>query len=190
SLNRYYTQALTASVRNSETSAEAAGTITNYWGPMQGTSMACPYTAGVVALWLQADPTLTVAEVIDIMKTTAVDPNATGLTKKQWGGGRLDALAGIKEVLTRQNAGIEGIVADADSQLFVEKTAEGVYAVSVPGASSLDVKLFNMQGALVAQSAAAGAEATLEAPSAAPGVYVLTAVTPNARPLSLKVVIR
>ncbi|MDE5607986.1 MAG: S8 family serine peptidase [Muribaculaceae bacterium] len=203
SLNRYYTSALSATTRNRETSASAeqdGSTMINYWGAMQGTSMACPYAAGVVALWLQADPTLTVEDVIDIMKKTSgsqfddsgfLGP-ATGPSDAeiQWGAGKLDATAGIKEILSRKSSGIEGIVADADSHLFVEKTGEGLYSVSVPGAPSLDVKLFNMQGALVASASATSAEATLDAAHAAPGVYLLTALTPNARPLSLKIVIR
>lgn len=203
SLSRYYTNSLAANTRNRETSASAeleGSTMTNYWGPMQGTSMACPYATGVVALWLQADPTLKVADVIDLMKTTSVSQSDnSGLIGPsfgssnddvQWGAGKLDATAGIKEILSRKSSGIEGIVADADSHLFVDKVAYGVYNVSIPGAAGFDIKLFNMQGAAVATATATGAEATLDASHATPGIYLLTAATPNARTLSLKIVIR
>ncbi len=202
SLNRYYTSNLASTTLNRSTSAKAdqdGSTMTNYWGPMQGTSMACPYASGVVALWLQADPTLTVEDVIDIMKKTSISqsdnsgllgPATSSNADIQWGAGKIDATAGIKEILSRKSAGIEGIVADADSQLFVEKSGEGTYTVTVPGASSLDVRLFNMQGAVVAAASATGSEATLDAAHAAAGIYLLTASTPNARPLSLKIIIR
>ena len=68
---------------------------------ISGTSMAAPYTAGVVALWLQANPDLTAADIRAIMRKTA----RTNAYMEQcpeparWGWGILDAHAGIKEAL-------------------------------------------------------------------------------------------
>ncbi|MBP6876275.1 MAG: S8 family serine peptidase [Candidatus Eisenbacteria bacterium] len=45
---------------------------------MSGTSMACPHIAGVVALMLDADPTLTPAEVKEILLDTATDWGPAG----------------------------------------------------------------------------------------------------------------
>ncbi|MDE6369775.1 MAG: S8 family serine peptidase, partial [Muribaculaceae bacterium] len=70
------------------------------WGLMQGTSMACPYVAGVIASWLEADPTLTVAQVTDIIYKTAKTDAYTATKKARFGAGKIDALAGIKEVLS------------------------------------------------------------------------------------------
>ncbi len=190
SLNRYYTSSLASTTLSGETSAEVTGTITNYWGPMQGTSMSSPYAAGVVALWLQADPTLDVATVLDIMKKTATAPQATGLTLKQWGGGRLNALAGIKEILNRKNAGIDGILADTDDNLLIDNPAKGIFAIAMPGAAGLKATLYSTAGIAVATASTDGNDLTLDAAHAAPGIYVLAIESSSSRPVSRKVVIR
>ena len=60
-----------------------------------GTSMATPCIAGVMALMLSADPTLTPAEIDEILETTAV--HIQGYTNKNnyTGAGRVDALAAV-----------------------------------------------------------------------------------------------
>lgn len=78
-----------------------------YWGSYAGTSMASPAVAGAVALWLEACPTLTSAQVCDIIKRTA-DPFADNTV--QCGSGRFNALRGIVEVI--ENGGINEIEAD------------------------------------------------------------------------------
>lgn len=195
SLNRYYTNNLATTTINSETTASTPGTtttaLTSYWGPMQGTSMSCPYTSGVVALWLQADPTLDVATIKEVMKESAIDPEApSALQKKQWGGGRLDALAGLKLVLDGASAGIDGVLADIDRNLIVENTAKGVYDISLAGAASLKATLYNMAGRAVAAASAGGNELTLDASGAPAGVYVLAIESKTTRPVSRKIVIK
>ena len=66
---------------------------------MSGTSMATPCVAGVIALMLEADPTLTPADIDRILETTAV--KCEGETKKnnRTGSGRVDVLAAINAVL-------------------------------------------------------------------------------------------
>ena len=41
------------------------------WIEMTGTSMASPYVAGVIGLMLAAEPTLTAAQILGIIKATA-----------------------------------------------------------------------------------------------------------------------
>ena len=45
----------------------------NWYVLEQGTSMATPHAAGIVTLWMQAKPTLTVNEIKEIMKETCVN---------------------------------------------------------------------------------------------------------------------
>ncbi|MBK7875087.1 MAG: S8 family serine peptidase [Planctomycetes bacterium] len=57
---------------------DAGPTLTPIFAFYQGTSMACPHAAGVAALMLAVDPTLTPAEVETILVDTATDLGAPG----------------------------------------------------------------------------------------------------------------
>ncbi len=62
---------------------------------MSGTSMATPHVAGVAALILAHNPTLTPAEVRAILETTATDLGVLG-RDEVFGYGRVDALAALR----------------------------------------------------------------------------------------------
>ncbi len=74
------------------------------WGVMSGTSMAAPTVAGIIALWLQAEPTLSVADVKGILAETAIrDQFTMGPNKDHFGpNGKIDAMAGMQLILKRQ----------------------------------------------------------------------------------------
>lgn len=70
------------------------------WGMMSGTSMAAPTVAGIIALWLQANPNLSVADIKSIFAQTAVKDNYTAMKQDQFGpNGKIDALEGIKYII-------------------------------------------------------------------------------------------
>ena len=78
--------------------------LSNPYGNMQGTSMACPAAAGIVALWLQAakevGKSLTTDDVKSIMQETAIHDDFTNsIHPSQFGNGKIDALAGIAKIL-------------------------------------------------------------------------------------------
>lgn len=79
-----------------------------YWGVMTGTSMAAPTVAGIIALWLQANPNLSVAEVKDIIAQTAIKDSFTmGANAVNFGSnGKINALAGLELVLERMETPI------------------------------------------------------------------------------------
>lgn len=70
------------------------------WNSNSGTSMACPVVAGVVALWLQACPTLTPDDVLHIIATTSTHYDAM-LTypNNEYGYGQIDAVAGLRYIV-------------------------------------------------------------------------------------------
>lgn len=73
-------------------------------GAMSGTSMACPCVAGICALWLQANPELTPAQIKTAMKETAIkDTNVNGTYASHFGQGKIDALAGLAYILQNYN---------------------------------------------------------------------------------------
>lgn len=72
-----------------------------YYGVMQGTSMSSPFVAGVVATWLEANPTLTPEDVKEILIKTARNDSYTGDIRttgsKYWGYGKVNPWDGIRE---------------------------------------------------------------------------------------------
>jgi len=67
----------------------------------QGTSMSSPFCAGVIALWLQANPLLSPAQVLNIFQTSSTTDGYTGssLPNNTWGYGKINALTGIQQAL-------------------------------------------------------------------------------------------
>jgi len=73
----------------------------NAWCVLTGTSMAAPTVAGIIAQWMQVNPTLAPANVKHIIAQTAIhDPFTDGEHSDRFGAtGKIDALAGIKYLL-------------------------------------------------------------------------------------------
>lgn len=143
----------------------------NYWCPAMGTSMSTPLVAGSIALWLEADPTLTLEDVKDIIAATAVKDNEVlaGIPA-QWGAGKFDAYAGLKEVM-RRSMGIESATAADNSPLMVSRNGETV-EFFLAGANSIEVKLYTLQGAEAGAWKAGADQLSVDLSSFAPGVYV------------------
>ncbi|MEM6377043.1 MAG: S8 family serine peptidase [Bacteroidota bacterium] len=70
----------------------------DYTDSFNGTSSACPYAAGIGALVLSYNPTLTPDELRDILRNTSVDIGAAGYDAET-GYGRLDAAAALMAAL-------------------------------------------------------------------------------------------
>ena len=112
---------------------------TNWYILEQGTSMSTPHAAGIVALWMQANPQLTVNEIKEVLKETCRnDEFTTDVTKipsgnlVQAGLGKIDALAGLKKIL--ETTAIETIEAGGHR----EATPATMYSVDAP--------VYNMMG--------------------------------------------
>ena len=78
---------------------------TYVWGAFSGTSMSTPVVAGIIALWLQAKPTLTPDDIRGILQRTCMHPEEQ-LTypNNLYGFGEIDAYKGLLDIL-----GIDGI---------------------------------------------------------------------------------
>lgn len=77
------------------------------WNAQSGTSMSCPLAAGIIALWLQACPTLSPQQAMEAIAATSRQPEAAlSYPNTQYGYGEIDAEAGLRYIL-RHFAGIE-----------------------------------------------------------------------------------
>ena len=80
------------------------------WNANAGTSMSAPVVTGAIALWLQADPTLTPADCLEIFaKTCTHYDKSLSYPNNLYGYGQIDVAAGLREVLRRKALGINTI---------------------------------------------------------------------------------
>ena len=87
---------------------------TDYWGSMSGTSMSTPTVAGIVALWLQANPQLKVDDVKEIIRKSAYVDVDVRKAPLQFGAGKINALGGFPEFQYRLTDVISNSRLDVD----------------------------------------------------------------------------
>ena len=126
------------------------------WVSMSGTSMATPTAAGIIALWLQAKPTLTYEEIKEAMAETANTDEWTEDDPIHYGHGKLDAYKGLLRVL--------GITTSIPS--LSQHQPKGVTfrlngnLLTIDGAADgTPVRIYTTDGRLVGSSAISGIHA-------------------------------
>lgn len=151
------------------------GTRRYSWHQCAGTSMSTPVVTGSIALWMEANPQLTVEEAREIIqKTATVDADVKSGNPVQWGAGKFNAYEGLKEVLERKAASIDGITTSGGSELLIRQSA-GEVEVTLPGAAQLAVSLYSTSGRTVASSTVSGNTASLSTSSLPAGIYIISA---------------
>lgn len=125
----------------------------SYYGTMQGTSMASPFVAGVMALWLQADPSLSPEKAKQILQASAANDSFTGNVRQsgspQWGYGKVDAYKGLQMCL---ESGVD-MVASNGVQCSCSVT-DGTLQVLLSGDSNdVEVSVYSPSGRLVGRNA-------------------------------------
>ncbi|MCX4330991.1 MAG: S8 family peptidase [Muribaculaceae bacterium] len=149
---------------------------TNLWKQEVGTSMSTPFVAGSIALWLEANPELTVNDVKEIIAETAIvdDDVINTAERKRWGAGKFNALGGLKEAIRRYENGIRDITVDND-RLLLSPAGNNAYCIFIGTADSINASVFAADGRRVMQASAAGDELTLDLSSLPAGIYIINA---------------
>ena len=108
------------------------------WNSNAGTSMSAPVVAGAIALWLQADPTLTPADCLEIFSKTCIHYDTTlAYPNNLYGYGQIDVVAGLKEVLRRKALSINII----DDKRKVEQDDNRIYLLDGRYVGTGDINL-------------------------------------------------
>ena len=154
----------------------------NQYGYMQGTSMASPFVAGIVATWLQAYPQLTPEQLHEIVQNTARKDSFTATAPdSNWGYGKINALDGLRQCIEKQETGcvsigmpFDGTVRIADGNIllgFARDTQATLCITSMTGST-----LFSKQ----LGKRSAGETLSVAVPQLLKGVYLLSVKTPTA----------
>lgn len=156
-----------------------------HWADMVGTSMAAPVATGTVALWLQADPTLTPKEIRDIMIETATTDSYTQSGKAiQWGAGKLNAYAGLVKVLqNKNNSAFTDITSPNEVLMIYPNPSNGNFSFYAHNENQVKLSILSLNGATIFNEMIdtdnglgyVNAEGAL-----APGIYIVNIVGAHA----------
>ncbi|MDE6166311.1 MAG: S8 family peptidase, partial [Muribaculaceae bacterium] len=129
-----------------------------------------------IALWLEANPELTVNDVKEIIAETAIvdDDVINTAERKRWGAGKFNALGGLKEAIRRYENGIRDITVDND-RLLLSPAGNNAYCIFIGTADSIDASVFAADGRRVMQASADGDELTLDLSALPAGIYIINA---------------
>lgn len=124
------------------------------WYNNNGTSMSTPVVAGVIALWLEADPTLSPDDVMDVIERTSNTYDTTlSYPNNTYGYGEIDAYQGLLYIL-----GLSGI-----DHIKTQPTGVGA------GGRRQTTRVYTLDGRLWTGSATAA--------KAPPGIYIVRQTT-------------
>jgi serine protease AprX len=169
--------------------AAKAGT-TNGYVEYSGTSMATPFVAGTVALMLDANPSLTPAQVKSIISTTSIDFGPSG-KDIDFGWGRLDGYEAIKAAGGYTGSGIAVPNHFAFTEDLSKRGAYDLWKITVTTTSypiaitvimptwssstspDFDIYLYNPSGSRIASSTGTTRQETIAVTITTTGTYTL-----------------
>jgi len=108
-----------------------------YWIHSVGTSQSSPVMAGIIALWLEACPSLSVRQIREVLRQTSRFDDACLHApggSLQAGSGKADAVAGLQFILSQSDSPIIQVsssVSHSNYDLFGRRLANGCSGLSI-----------------------------------------------------------
>ena len=154
----------------------------NQYGYMQGTSMASPFVAGIVATWLQAYPQLTPEQLHEIVQNTARKDSFTATAPdSNWGYGKINALDGLRQCIEKQETGCVSVAMPFDGTVRI---ADGNIVLGFARDTQATLGITSMTGSTLFSKPlgkrSAGETLSIAVPQLPKGVYLLSVKTPTA----------
>lgn len=106
------------------------------YGAESGTSMSCPVVSGIIALWLQANPSMNLDDVKEVLQNSSSNDSFTAVEPERWGFGKINCAKGIEYITTlqgiedltyRQEPGNTGIIYDLQGRRMSGNLSHGIY---------------------------------------------------------------
>ena len=149
------------------------------WNSNAGTSMATPAVGGAIALWLQAKPTLTPEEAMDVIAHTSSHyDESLSYPNNEYGYGQIDVYRGLLYILGID--GIEGLSQHQPKAVSILPIGQGRLQLRFEGNEGLNtpsfsICIFNTSGQLVSSQSLTGGqeEYTIDLSSLPRGVYAV-----------------
>ena len=149
------------------------------WNSNAGTSMATPAVGGAIALWLQAKPTLTPEEAMDVIAHTSSHyDESLSYPNNEYGYGQIDVYRGLLYILGID--GIEGLSQHQPKAVSILPIGQGQLQLRFEGdeglsTPSFSIRIFNTSGQLVSTQTLTGGqeEYTIDLSSLPRGVYAV-----------------
>ncbi len=132
---------------------DAATSRDYYYCEFSGTSASAPAASGIVALLLQANPTLTPDHLKTILFETAITDVFTGVLpaagNNDWGHGKINAYKAMKRVV--QEVGIYNYQGKKPDVVVFPNPTDGVFAIDYAATNNepVNVSVYNISGVMV-----------------------------------------
>jgi hypothetical protein len=151
------------------------------YGIQNAVSAASPLATGVIALMLEAAPTLTPNEIKTALQLAAVGDNETGaVPNNTWGHGKLNALLAIENALGISERSLQSSV------IFPNPVREALYIASRSKVIHIDIR--DTGGRLISRATSLNGIRSQDVSNLKSGLYLVTLSSEDALSKTFKIV--
>ena len=142
------------------------------WTANTGTSSASPAVGGAIALWLQANPRLTPADVMGVIARTSSHPDPSlSYPNNEYGYGQIDVYRGLLDVLG--TLGIDGISATPTPARIAVSPGLLHLQLAQPATVPLRLRLFSLAGQVLSDQQLPAHQTAYDVPVSIKGVGII-----------------